>query len=165
MKRYIILILILLGAWSGMAQSDVKLAIVDFDAALERHPQYKEIQTRLEAQRKELQAGITDLTNLFNTNLQSYQASFFSLSETDKKNKEEELAALDKRLQEAQQNYGEVMRTSEETLLGPLENAVQDAINRAAALKGFNFVTSADLFYVADSGRDLTPLVIQILNQ
>lgn len=165
MKRLLLFTVVSLSLLNAHAQSDINMAIVDFDAALERHPQYKETQSRLEAQRKELQAGIDDLTTMFNTKLKAYQASYFSLSESDKKAQEEELAAIDKRMQDAQQSYVEVMRSAEETLMGPVESAVQEAINRAAALKGYNFVTSADLFYVADSGRDLTPLVIQILNE
>lgn len=165
MKRLSLFAFLLFGFLMTNAQSDINMAIVDFDAALERHPQYTETQSRIEAQGQQMQTEITELTNLFNTKLKEYQASFFSLSEADKKAKEEELGALDKRMQEAQQNFVTVMQETESKLMGPLETAVQEAINRAAALKGYNFVTSADLFYVADSNRDLTPLVIDILNQ
>ena len=165
MKRttlFIVGMFVLGAAW---AQSEVQMAIVDFDAALERHPDYKENKTKLDDLKSEMELEIDGLSQNFNTKLQAYQGNYFNMSDADKSTAEAELATLDKTLGEARQKYTTTMQEAEKALIEPLEVAVQEAINLAASQGGFNFVTSTSLFYVADSSRDITPAVIALLNK
>ena len=165
MKKLLLVSTLLIAAIQVYAQSEVNMAIVDFDAALERHPKYEFNMAIISTRRKQLEAEIDTLSAAFNFKLQDFQASYFDLSETEKKAAEQELSQLEQVLNTARENYGTQMQEAENTYIKPLETNVQEAINTAANQKGFNFVTSAGLFYVADSSRDITTLVIEILSK
>ena len=165
MKKLLIFSALVIATIQVNAQSEVNMAIVDFDAALERHPKYEANMATIASQRKRLEAGIDTLSAAFNQKLQTYQASFFDLNEADKKVVEQELSQLEQELNTARENYGKQMQEAENIYLKPLEGNVQEAINTVANQKGFNFVTSAGLFYVADSSRDITTLVIELLGK
>jgi Skp family chaperone for outer membrane proteins len=165
MKRTTLFIIGMLFLGSAWAQNDVQMGIVDFDAALERHPDYQLNKGKMDALQTDMEGDIDTLSQNFNTKLQAFQAKYFELSDTDKETAEAELATLDKSLTEARQKYATTMQEAEKSLMAPLQTAVQDAISLAASQAGYNFVTSADLFYVADSSRDITPAVIALLNK
>lgn len=165
MKRSTLFIIGMLLLGTAWAQNDIQMGIVDFDAALERHPDYQPNKAKLDALQTDMEGDIDALSQNFNTKLQAFQAQYFELSDADKQIAEAELATLDKSLTDARQKYGTTMQEAQKSLIEPLETAVQDAINLAASQAGYNFVTSADLFYVADSSRDITPAVIALLNK
>ena len=164
MKRLLLFATLITVALQVQAQAEVNMAIVDFDAALERHPKYEENTSLMDSQRQRLESGIDQLSTAFNSKLQSYQSAYFELGEAEKKVAEQDLANLEKELSEARQNYADQLEEAQKTFIAPLEADVQNAINQAASKRGFNFVTSANLFYVADSSRDITTLVIEILS-
>lgn len=163
MKRFLLVATLFIVVFQAHAQSEVNMGIVDFDAALERHPKYQANTDLIETQRKKLEAGIDQLSTHFNNKLQAYQSAYFNLGDTEKKAAEQELAGLEKELTDARQNYADQLEEAQKTYIEPLEGDVQNAINKVANQKGFNFVTSANLFYVADSSRDITTLVIELL--
>jgi outer membrane protein len=165
MKRILLLFTLFIIVIQVQAQSEMNMAIVDFDAALERHPKYEANTDLVDTQRKKLEQGIDLLSTEFNSKLQTFQAGYFELGEAEKKAAEQELALLEKQLTEARQNYVDELEAAQKKYIEPLEADVQKAINKVASQRGFNFVTSASLFYVADSSRDITTLVIELLKQ
>ena len=165
MKRLLFTTILLMSILQSYAQSEVNMAIVDFDAALIRHPQYQNNLAIIDAQRKKLEAEIDTLSAQFNVKLQAYQAAFLDMSENDKNAAGQQLSLLEQGLASARTSYAEKMQEAEEKYMKPLEANVQDAINLVASQKGYNFVTGAGLFYVADSSRDITTFVIDLLNK
>lgn len=141
------------------------MAIVDFDAALKKHPKYEHNMQVMDEYKSTLDSNVKESSKAFQTKLTEYQNKYFKLSDDEKKTYETQLASLEKAMKDQQKDYQQKMDSYEKEYMNPLQEDVKNAINLVADRHGYNFVTGADLFFVADASRDITQEVIDLLKE
>ncbi len=140
MKKLVLICFILSFSIAGFAQ---RFAYVDTDYILNRIPDYKEAQTRLDdiaiQWQKEIDKKFEEIDRLY----QRFQAEQFLLTDEMKKEKEEEIIKKEKTaqdLQKARFGYqGDLFKKREE-LIQPIQDRVYDAIQKLATSRAYDFI-------------------------
>lgn len=141
MKR-IVLLLAVLAAFAGSARAQ-KFALIDMEYILKNIPAYemaneqlKQISLRWE---KEITAQAQKVENMY----KEYQSNAVFYTETQKKQKEEEILQEDKATQDLRRKYfgpeGELYK-KRESLMKPIQDDVYEAVKSISEGKGYQMV-------------------------
>ena len=144
MKRGLILLaLISVVAVQGMAQG-FKVAYASPNYILANMPESKQIEAQLETYGKQLENQLQSKVAEFEQKYQSYEAGKGTMTELVRADKEQELATLQKSIQEFQQRAQSDLQKKETELLQPVVDKVNNAIRQVATEKGYTYVFSSD---------------------
>jgi outer membrane protein len=161
MKKIIKLTLVLafmMGSTSLFAQ---KLGRVDLESVIVEMPEYKAMNTNMEAFSKELRDILETIQVEMNTKNEEYQKNRASYSDTTRQLKERELMDLQTRLQESYETAQTDLQSKEQELMNPIIEKAQEAVKKVAERDGYAaiFSTAAMLYYNDASMPDLAPEV------
>ena len=140
MKKYLLILLLLLGGLYSFAQ---RYAVIDSKYILEKIPEYKESQEKLNqysAQwQQEIERKQAELDRMYKT----YDAEQVMLSDELKKKREDELYNKEKEVRDMQKKRfgfeGDLFKKRQE-LIKPIQDRVYTAIQKLAAEKSFDFI-------------------------
>lgn len=125
---------------SGWAQ---RFAYVDTKYILEKMPDYKSAQQKLDAQAEAWQKEIDDKNDLLKKMYTKYQAEEFLLSEDLKKQREDDIVKAENELKDLQKQRfgfnGDLFKKRQE-LVQPVQDKVFDAVQKVAQLRSYDFV-------------------------
>lgn len=141
MNRFIVsLVFALAFTLSSNAQ---RFALVDMEYIMENIPAYKTASQQMEDLSKQWQKEIENKANEAKSLYESYQKSASSLSASQKTAKENAIIAKEKEVAELRNKYfgneGEMMKKRNE-LMGPIQDAVYNAIKAIATQKNYDAV-------------------------
>lgn len=132
--------LIALSAISSQAQ---RIAVVDVNSVLESIPEYKTAQTELDRVAEQWKQEIEREYKKIDEMYRKYQAEEPLLSETARKQREDEIVAKEKTVRELQKQRfgaeGELFK-KRQALVKPIQERVFNAVNAYAKDKGFDFI-------------------------
>ena len=164
------LVLICFMSAFSVASFAQRFAYVDTDYILNRIPEYKEAQARLDdiavQWQKEIDKHFEEVDRLYS----KFQAEQFLLTDGMKKEKEEEIIKKEKQaqdLQKARFGYqGDLFKKREE-LIQPIQDRVYDAIQKLAASRAYDFILDkasggATLLYT-NTKYDLSETVLSMV--
>lgn len=141
MKRFATLTL--LCCVMAIAAHAQKFALIDMEYILERIPAYSQANSQLEANSKKWQSEVEALTNEAKALYEDYQNTAQSLSDQQKKAKEEAIVAKEKEANELRRSYfgpeGELYKQRQE-LMAPIEDQIYNAVKIISSQKGFSLV-------------------------
>ncbi|HEY1040926.1 MAG TPA: OmpH family outer membrane protein [Bacteroidia bacterium] len=157
--RTLALILVAMAVNSAvMAQ---KVAHLQLDSLISLMPETKKAQDIAQDYLKQLEKEITSMQTEFQTKYSAYQSEAATLSESVKKNREEELQMLQQRIeafreqaqQDYQKKYGELSK--------PIYDKAKKGIDAVAKENGYKYVldTSTGLVLYTEPTDDILPLV------
>lgn len=124
-----------------VAQSgELKIGYVDPQAILQKMPEMKAVQQRLqnfaERKREELANKQTD----FQQQVQEYQQKSAVISDAAKAKEEERLGELNAQLQQFQSQIQQELQQKQQELVGPLFQQIEQSINAVAEEMGLTYV-------------------------
>lgn len=135
MKKFVLLLVILFGAFTLQAQNLVssnRVGYINTEEILNTIPEYKVAQDKLETLSSEYQNTIEAEYKKIETLYNQYQSAKANLSAAAKSQKENEIITKERAVKELQDKYfGEegTMKDKSDEYLNPIKNRVQKAID------------------------------------
>ncbi|MDP3432157.1 MAG: OmpH family outer membrane protein [Bacteroidota bacterium] len=139
-----------------------KFGHVDLQALIEVMPERATAEKQFVAYQKELEDALGMMQKEFQTKYLEYATKRDSLSETLRKLKEEDLNAMNERIQTYQTTAQQQLQTKQGELLKPVFDKADKAVKEVGAEKGLIYVfdmSSRTILYNSKESLDLLPLV------
>lgn len=141
MKKIIIPVLLLLA--STFTVNAQRYCIIDSKYILEKIPDYKDAQTKLDAFSKNWQSEVDNKMKEVDRMYKSYQAERAMLNDDMRKKREDEITTKEKAAKDLQKQYfgyeGELFKKRQE-LVKPVQDKVYNAVQKMATSKNFDLV-------------------------
>src|SRR5690625_393701 len=119
---------------------DMKICFVEPRAVLERMPEMRAVQQRLQNFAERKQNELIQKERELQTELEAYQQKVGVISEQARQNEEERLTQLDQEFRQMQMEAQQEVEQQQAQLMGPLLQQIQDSINNVASQKGLDYV-------------------------
>lgn len=157
MKRFIgIFILAIIVTFTGqhLTAQNYKFAHISSEELIRSFPETDSANAKFEKLQKELQNQLEIQSVEFNTKYEAYNKEAKNLSELVKKNKEQELADMQKRIQDFQQQAQQQLQDKRAELFQPIVAKANKAIKDVGKEQGFIYVfdtSSGQLPYIDET--------------
>ncbi len=148
---------------AGFAKAqNPKFGHIDLQALVQIMPERLVAEKQFNAYQKELEDALAIMQKEFQTKYMEYATKRDSLSETVRKMKEEDLNAMNERIQTYQSSAGQQLQTKQGELLKPVFDKADKAIKEVGAEKGYIYVfdmSSRTILYNSKESVDILPFV------
>ncbi len=137
-----------------------KFGHVDLQALIQVMPERATAEKQFTAYQKELEDALALMQKEFQTKYMEYATKRDSLSETVRKMKEEDLNAMNERIQTYQSSATQQLQTKQGELLKPVFEKADKAVKEVGAEKGLIYVfdmSSRVILYNSKESLDLMP--------
>ena len=154
--------ILLLSASFANAQQAPKFGHVDLQALVGLMPERAAAEKQFLAFQKELEDALALMQKEFQAKYLQYATKKDSLSETVRKMKEEDLNAMNERIQTYQSSASQQLQTKQGELLKPVFDKADKAIKEVGAEKGLIYVfdmSSRTILYNSKESLDILPFV------
>jgi outer membrane protein len=148
-------------ALPAMAQS--KIAVVNFERILRESPQSKTAEKRLETEFKKKEADINDLATRLTAASQKLDKDAPVLSETQRRERQNQLADMDRELQRRQRDFRDEVGQRKQAEFAEVMNAANRAIKSIAEKEGYDAVFQ-DMAYF-NPKIDVTDKVLKAMSE
>ncbi len=162
-----------IGQQTAQAQNDLSIGYVDPQAILNKMPEMKAVQQRLQNFADRKRQELQDKQANFQQELTAYQQKSAVISEEAKKKEEARLGKLQTELQQFQTQLQQEIQQKQQELVGPLLQQIEEAINKVAEDRGLTYVLNTTtsqgdviVLYASPQARgqyDITDAVMQEL--
>jgi outer membrane protein len=171
---FIILIALttLMAAPQAQAQ-DMKIGFVEPRAVLERMPEMRAVQQRLQNFAERKQSELVQKERELQTEIELYQQKVGVISESARQQEEERLTEMETEFRQMQTQAQQEMEQQRAELMSPLLQQIQEAIDEVASDKGLDYVLNTTtsngdviILYVSPQVQDeydITDAVMQNL--
>jgi len=140
MKKTLLLTCLLTSVLLGFAQ---KYAIIDTRFILDKMPDYKAAQTRLDDIASDWQKEIDSAQSSLDKMYKDYEAEQVMLSEELRRKREDQLFVKEKTLRDLQRKRfgfeGDLFKKRQE-LIKPVQDKVYNAVQKLASQRGYDFI-------------------------
>ncbi|MDE6418073.1 MAG: OmpH family outer membrane protein, partial [Duncaniella sp.] len=141
MNRLIITAIILVAGWLGASAQ--KFALVDMDYILGSIPSYEMANEQLNQLSQRWQKEVEAVAKEAETLYKNYQNEMVFLTDEQKKKKEAEIVAQEKKAAELRQKYfgpeGELYK-KRQTLMKPIQDDVYNAVKKVSEERGYQCI-------------------------
>ena len=141
-KITLIIISFFLISYVSLSQ-DTKIGYTSIDVIIQYLPEFKGVQSEIQAYGTQLQNQIVAKENDFRSKLEDYQRTRETLNDIIRADKEQELQTLNESIQKFQSEAQASMVRKEQEVLEPLINKIQNAINTVAERENYSHVLEA----------------------
>jgi outer membrane protein len=148
---------------AGFANAQTpKFGHIDLQALIQVMPERATAEKQYTAYQKELEDALGIMQKEFQTKYMEYATKRDSLSETVRKMKEEDLNAMNERIQTYQSSASQQLQTKQAELLKPVFEKADKAVKEVGADKGLIYVfdmSSRVILYNSKESVDILPFV------
>jgi outer membrane protein len=140
--KYSLILCLFLG-FAGLVSAQQRYAVIDTKYILDKIPEYKEADKKLQAVSLQWQKEIDDKQATLDKMYKNYEAEQFMLTDELKKKREEELFVKEKEIRDLQKRrfgYEGDLFKERQRLVKPIQDKVYNAIQKIAVAKAFDFV-------------------------
>jgi outer membrane protein len=155
-KITLFLAICLLLCISSFAQKYGHVNSVDLMQAM---PGIDSVNIKLMDFQKELQILYENMVNEFQTKKEKFDKEAGTMSTTVRKLKEDELLALQNRIQDFNQSVNDDIEEEQMRLIAPFREKIQNAITDIAKEQKYSYIFDTQILLYYDGGDDVTPLV------
>ena len=141
MKKVVLLLIICITAVAGASAQ--KYAIIDTKYILDKMPEYKDADTKLQQVSEQWQKDIDDRQAALDKMYKDYDAEQYMLSDELKKKREDELFNKEKEVRDLQKKrfgYQGDLFNERQKLVKPIQDRVYNAVQKIAAARGYDFI-------------------------
>lgn len=170
LHRFLLAALVALAAFPLAAQAqEVKIGYLDPDLLLARMPEARDVQSRLQQQLQADQQELATLQQTMAEKYQDYEQNASVMNDEARQAREQELLQMQQQLQASQQEKLQALQQQEATLLQPLFDKLNAAIEEVAEAQGVSIVFSTVandspvVLYAGANAVDLTQPVAEQL--
>jgi len=157
---------------SNAQQQDLKIGYVDPQSILNKMPEMKAVQQRLqnfiERKREEFATKQQD----FQQQVSEYQQKSSVISESAKKKEEERLGKLNAELQQFQTQIQQDIQRKQQELVGPLLDQINTAVGTVAQNMGLTYVINTTtsqgdviILYASDEAKQKYNITDQVMRE
>lgn len=150
---------------------DMKIGFVDPRAVLERMPEMRAVQQRLQNFAERKQQELSQKEAELQTEIELYQQKVGVISENARQNEEQRLSEMDTEFRQLQTQVEQEFAQQRAELMSPLLNQIQQSINAVAETRGLDYVLNTTtsngdviILYVSEEIQnefDITDAVMQ----
>ena len=164
MKKTVLFAVMALVTLTGFAQP--KFAHVNFTELVQLMPEADKARETMNASQKEASDTFQSMYEEYQTKMQQYQQKASTWTPAIKESKEKELAGIQQRLEEFNQNIQQELQQQQQQLMAPIYKKAQDAVNTIAKAGGYIYVMDQSTFLYFDPKQsvDITPEARKALN-
>lgn len=165
-KKILLVAAFMLPFIGASAQTTLKIGIVNQSEIVPAMPEYTQAQTQMQDIAKNYETEYTKLGQEMQTKYEDLQKNADKDLPAIRERKAKELEDLQRRIQTFEQNAQQDMQKQQQTLLSPILQKVQQAIESVAKEGNFSLVQDYNpqtTFYYAAPVVDITPMVKQKL--
>jgi len=145
----------LMSAPATVQAQDMKIGFVDPRAVLDRMPEMRAVQQRLQNFAERKQSELSQKERELQTEIELYQQKVGVISEQARQNEEERLSELDAEFRQMQSRAEQEFQQQRAQLMSPLLEQIQEAINNVASTRGLDYVLNT-----TTSGGDVIILYV-----
>lgn len=162
MKLKVLYIFFFLISFSVFSQG--KVGAVDIKVILDNMPEMKDVEENLKTYSAQLDMDLDKKLNEYKVAFEDYKKQESSLTENQKKDKQEALIEMEKEIQRFQQTGATLLDLKEQEFLRPLYAKIEKALEKVARENNFTQVNqiTANLLFL-DPDYDLTPAILKEL--
>lgn len=157
---------------NAQQQNDLQIGYVDPQAILNKMPEMKAVQQRLqnfiEKKRKEFASKQQD----FEQKVSEYQQKEAVISEDAKRKEEERLGKMNAELQQYQTQIQQEIQQKQQELVGPLLDQIDNAVSSVAERKGLTYVINTTtsqgdviVLYASQEAQDKYNITQQVMDE
>ena len=142
MKKLLFVFLTIIGL-QGFVIAQQRYAVIDTKYILDKIPEYKDADKRLQTISQQWQKEIDDRQELLDKMYKNFEAEQFMLTEELKKKREDELFVREKEIRELQKRrfgYEGDLFKERQRLVKPVQDRVYNAIQKIAIARAYDFV-------------------------
>jgi outer membrane protein len=137
------LFLLVLSVFAFRAQSQQRYAIIDTKYILNKIPEYRDADKKLQLIGEQWQKEIDDKQAVLDKMYKNYEAEQFMLTDELKKKREDELFVHEKEIRELQKQrfgYEGDLFKERQKLVKPLQDRVYNAVQKLAVARSYDFI-------------------------
>lgn len=172
MRKYILILSLIIFSISAFAQSSLKIGYVDSETILTQYPESIKAQGDLDALTNKWSAQVDSMTLAYQQAIADYQKQQETMPEDKKLQAQQRIVGMEQQIlefrrQKFQQGTGEIFR-EQERIFAPVKTKIYDAIEKVAKEENMQFVfdKSGDILLLyADSAFDITFKVLDKLKR
>ena len=158
MKKIIVSLLLFLPL--GLMAQELKIAMVNTNEILNTLPDYSDYENEMAKMNQQYQQEAKTMEDRFNRMYMDYTAQADSLAENIKILRMQEIQDLQNRLDNFVPMAQEEMRKKQETLMAPIQEKIQKAINSVGEENGYTYIISPQvLLFKGNNAVDVTNMV------
>ena len=142
MKKLLFIFLTIIGL-QGFVTAQQRYAVIDTKYILDKIPEYKDADKRLQLISQQWQKEIDDRQELLDKMYKNYEAEQFMLTDELKKKREDELFVKEKEVRDLQKRrfgYEGDLFKERQRLVKPIQDKVYNAIQKLALARSYDFV-------------------------
>ena len=143
MKRIQLFVLLSLLVNGSLSAQTLKIGYADVDYILSLLPEFKQVQSNLQAYEKQLQNQLQAKVQEYQTKLQEYSQNAQNMTEIIRADKEAELKSLQERIQKMERNAQQSLLKKQNEDSSPIIEKVDVAIKDVAKENSFSHIFSA----------------------
>lgn len=159
--KAVLIITLMVAATTAFSQSNLKIGYIDSQQLIDMMPEKDSVEAKLIAYQRSLEEQIGAMYVEYQNKVADYTNNVDGMSDIIKQTKEREIADLETRITEFQQNAEQDFANKQQELYNPLVNKAKNAINEVAASNGFTYILDVSMGVVLyyEGGQDILPLV------
>jgi outer membrane protein len=142
MKKLVFVLIAFMGM-QGIASAQQRYAVIDTKYILDKIPEYKDADKKLQALSQQWQKEIDDRQDQLDKMYKNYDAEQFMLTDELKKKREDELFVKEKEVRDLQKRrfgYEGDLFKERQRLVKPVQDKVYNAIQKLAIARSYDFV-------------------------
>jgi outer membrane protein len=136
------------------SNAQVKIGYTNVDAVLVQLPETKTVEAELKTKRDQYENLYKQKVSDFETKLAAYEKGAATMSDVIKADKEKELQNAQTSIQEFQKSIQDDLSKKQNSLLAPILQKIQNAIDATAKENGFTHI------FNIDAGQGTTPILL-----
>ena len=164
MKRIFLIVMAVVASAAAMpAMAQSKVAVVNFERILRESPQSKNAEKRLANEFQKKEADLNDLANRLRVAGEKLDKDNLTLSETQRRTRQNELADMDREFQRRQRDLRDEIGQRKQAEFSEVVNAANRAIKTVAEKEGFDVVFQEAAY--ANPKIDVTDKVLKAMSE
>jgi len=136
-----------------------KYGHVNSSEIMQAMPGIDSVNIKLAEFHKELETLYENMVNEYQTKQDKLNKEAGTMSSSVRKVREDEIAALNNRIQEFQYNVQDDIEQEQARLIAPFQEKIQNAINEVAKDNKYSYIFDTTILLYFEGGDDITPLV------
>ncbi len=150
------------------AQTTLKIAHVNVQELVQKHPDTDSIHAVLQQEAKDMEDVYGEMLDEQKTKLDAFEQESAGYSDFVRKTKQQELLELSQKIETFNQTAQQQLRQRNITMLQPVYNDVNDAIKKVAKENQYTYVLDVSagvIAYLSPDSEDITARVLEMLQE
>jgi outer membrane protein len=146
-------------AWAPEAEAQSKVGWVDLDRILAEYSEFKEAEDLFRADAAIWEADFDSVQDVYFTRLEDYQRQRLLLSDQTRKEREDELATMERDVLQTKAALERQAEQRKTELTTPILQKIQEVIERVATDEDYDFILNASQIYMTPAGLQFSPIM------